>query len=86
MDSVWWLFLVCAVVLCTVMAGATDAPLEQGRINQLSVCLSVCGLANAPLTMTFSAFLVVIDIHRVCCSEFAVTVIMPAIYIDLASH
>ena len=35
-------FLVCAVVLCTVMAGATDAPLEQGRINQLSVCLSVC--------------------------------------------
>ena len=42
MDSVWWLFLVCAVVLCTtVMAGATDAPLEQGRINQLSVCLSV---------------------------------------------
>ena len=42
MDSVWWLFLVCAVVLCTVMAGATDAPLEQGRINQLSVCLSVC--------------------------------------------
>ena len=26
-------FLVCAVV----MAGATDAPLEQGRINQLSV-------------------------------------------------
>ena len=22
--------------------------------------------------MTFSAFLVVIDIHRVCCSEFAV--------------
>ena len=42
MDSVWWLFLVCAVVLCTVMAGATDALLEQGRINQLSVCLSVC--------------------------------------------
>ena len=41
MDSVWWLFLVCAVVLCTVMAGAIDAPLEQGRINQLSVCLSV---------------------------------------------
>ena len=41
MDSVWWLFLVCAVVLCTVMAGATDAPLEQRRINQLSVCLSV---------------------------------------------
>ena len=38
MDSVWWLFLlVCAVVLCAVMAGATDAPLEQGRINQLSV-------------------------------------------------
>ena len=37
MDSVWWLFLVCAVVLCTVMAGATDVPLEQGRINQLSV-------------------------------------------------
>ena len=38
MESVWWLFfLVCAVVLCTVMAGATDAPLEQGRINQLSV-------------------------------------------------
>ena len=40
MDSVWWLFLVCAVVLCTAMAGATDAPLEQGRINQLSVYLS----------------------------------------------
>ena len=35
-------FLVCAVVLCIVMAGATDAPSEQGRINQLSVCLSVC--------------------------------------------
>ena len=46
---------------------------------------SFCGLANGPLTMTFSAFLVVIDIHRACCSEFAVTV-MPAIYIDLASH
>ena len=41
---------------------------------------------TGPLTMTFSAFLVVIDIHRACCSEFAVTVIMPAIYIDLASH
>ena len=41
MDSDWWLFLVCAVVLCTVMAGATDAPLEQGRIS-LFVCLSVC--------------------------------------------
>ena len=39
-----------------------------------------------PLTMTFSAFLVFINIHRACCSEFAVTVIMPPIYIDLASH
>ena len=37
------------------------------------------------LTMTFSAFLVVLDIHWACCSEFAITV-MPAIYIDLASH
>ena len=46
---------------------------------------SFCSLVNGPLTMTFSAFLVVIDIHRACCSEFAVTV-MPAIYIDLASH
>ena len=45
----------------------------------------VCGLANGPLTMTFSAFLVAIDIHQECCSEFAVTV-RPAIYIDLASH
>ena len=35
--------------------------------------------------MTFSAFLVVIDIQRACCPEFAVTV-MPVIYIDLASH
>ena len=33
----------------------------------------------------FSAFPVVTVIHRACCSEFAVTV-MPAIYIDLASH
>ena len=41
MDSVWWLFLVCPVVLCTVMAGATDAPLEQGRIDQLSVSQSM---------------------------------------------
>ena len=40
-------FLVCAVVLCIVMAGATDAPLEQGRINQLSVCLSLSG-GSAP--------------------------------------
>ena len=31
--------------------------------------------------MLVSAFLVVIDRHRACCSEFAVTV-MPAIYID----
>ena len=43
------------------------------------------GQRPGPLTMTFSAFLVIIDIHRACCSEFAVTV-MPAIYIDLASH
>ena len=35
-------FLVCTVVLCTVMAGATDASLEQGRINQLSVCNIFC--------------------------------------------
>ena len=41
-----------------------------------------CGLANGLLTM---AFPVVIDIHQACCSEFAVTV-MPAIYINLASH
>ena len=34
-------FVCLSVVLCTVMAGATDAPLEQGRINRLSVCLSV---------------------------------------------
>ena len=58
--------------------------LELKRIS-LSIIM-ICGLANGPLTMTFSAFLVVIDIHRACCSEFAVTVIMPAIYIDLASH
>ena len=37
------------------------------------------------LAMTFFAFLVVIDIHRACCSDFAVTVI-PAFYIDLSSH
>ena len=54
MDSVRWLFLVCAVALCTValctvalctvIVGATDVPLEQGRINQLSVSvfLSAC--------------------------------------------
>ena len=31
---------------CSIMAGATDAPLEQRRINQLSVsvCLSVNGI------------------------------------------
>ena len=37
------------------------------------------------LAMTFTAFLVVFDIHQACFSEFAVTV-MPALYIDLASH
>ena len=56
------------------------------RIRLVSVVGEFLWSGERPLTMTFSAFLVVIDIHRACCSEFEVTVIMPAIYIDLASH
>ena len=41
---------------------------------------SFCGLANGPLTMTFSVFLVVIDTHRACCSEFAFTVMPRNLY------
>ena len=45
--------LVYAVVLC-VMAGATDVPLEQGRINQLSVCLSLSLCLSVCLSVCLS--------------------------------
>ena len=54
----------------------------------VSVIGEFCGLANGTysLTMTLSAFLVVIVISTGrAVSEFAITV-MPATYIDLTSH
>ena len=56
------------------------------RIRLVSVVGEFLWSGERPVDNDFSAFLVVIDIHQACCSEFAVTVIMPAIYIDLASH
>ena len=53
------------------------------RIRLVSVVGEILWSGERPVD---SAFLVVIDIHRACCSEFAVNVIMPAIYIDLTSH
>ena len=55
------------------------------RLRLVSVVGEFLLSGERPVDDEFSAFLVVIDIHRACCSEFAVTV-MPAIYIDLASH
>ena len=49
-------------------------------LRLVSVVGSFCGLANGTLTMTFSASLVVIDIHRACCSEFAFTVLSRNLY------
>ena len=56
------------------------------RIRLVSVVGEFLWSGERPIDDDVSAFLVVIDIHWACCSEFAVTVIMPAIYIDLASH
>ena len=56
------------------------------RIRLVSVVGEFLWSGERPVDDDVQCFLVVIDIHRACCSEFAVTVIMPAIYIDLASH
>ena len=72
-------------------------PSDDIELRNLSVCLSRALFMRLRLVSVVGqflwygdddnvqCFLVVIDNHRACCSEFGVTV-MPAIYIDLASH
>ena len=68
---------------CNSMKGCDDTIIKY--VIKTCFCrwgVSACGLSNGPLTMTSSNCLVVIDIHRACCSELASTVV----YIDMASH